>query len=152
MEDYFGLRARKQPSDVPLVDQEWAFVLAAEVLTMVKIHLPMHRDAITSAATNREHLKREHPECIWLKTQSLQMAILDAFPPHGEKVNLAVIRPSVAATNLIRLANLRIKGTDDLRRHLELNTKAGIVWVFSHTVFMKEHLYTTKRMSNQAKR
>ncbi|KAK5659161.1 hypothetical protein OQA88_1251 [Cercophora sp. LCS_1] len=150
MEEYFASRTQNQPSAIPLVDQERAFVLAAKIITMVAVNLPTHRDAITTVALSREDLRRELPDCRWLKSQSLQVAILDAFPPHGEKVNLGTIKPTLTATNLIRLAKLQIKGTNDLRCHLQLDPKSGKVWIFHHTVFMKEHLTTTRPKQGQS--
>jgi hypothetical protein len=48
------------------------------------------------------------------------------------------------ARKLKKHAGLSFRPTDDLRIHLKLNQRTGVVEIFHHTAFLKEHLKLTR--------
>ncbi|MCJ1355092.1 MAG: hypothetical protein MMC33_005083 [Icmadophila ericetorum] len=54
------------------------------------------------------------------------------------------IKKALLARKLKKVAGLTFRGTDDLRNHFKLDHKTGVVKVFHHTSFLKEHLRLTK--------
>jgi hypothetical protein len=57
------------------------------------------------------------------------------------------IKAALAARNLKKHAGLRFEPTDDLRNHLKLDRKRGVVEIYHHTAFLKEHLIATQSAS-----
>jgi hypothetical protein len=53
-------------------------------------------------------------------------------------------RMSNMARKLKKHAGLSFRPTDDLRIHLKLNQRTGVVEIFHHTAFLKEHLKLTR--------
>jgi hypothetical protein len=51
---------------------------------------------------------------------------------------------ALKARKLEKIAGLKFRATNDLRSHLKLDQKSGIVDIFHHTAFLKEHLRLTK--------
>lgn len=54
------------------------------------------------------------------------------------------IKNSLTARRLKKRAGLQFQATNDLRNHLRLDRKRGIVQVFHHTAFIKEQLRLTR--------
>jgi hypothetical protein len=55
-----------------------------------------------------------------------------------------VIKKSLTAEMLRKVAGIRIEPTDNLRDHLKFDSTAGVALVFHHTSVVKEHLLATK--------
>ena len=62
------------------------------------------------------------------------------------------IKKALLARKLKKVAGLTFRGTDDLRNHFKLDHKTGVVEVFHHTSFLKEHLRLTKDGNYDASR
>ncbi|KAI8716660.1 hypothetical protein NCS52_00960200 [Fusarium sp. LHS14.1] len=84
----------------------------------------------------------------WHSDSSLADFMAKAFP-QGDKGNLHVrddsgkirdLRSTVTARRLKKVACLRFEGTDDLRNHLKMDVKEGVVEVFHCTSVLKEYL------------
>jgi len=54
------------------------------------------------------------------------------------------IKGALLAKRLKKHARLTFQPTDDLRCHLRLNTKNGVLELYHHAAFLKEHLRLTK--------
>jgi hypothetical protein len=54
------------------------------------------------------------------------------------------MRRALKAKKLQKHAGLQFRSTDDLRSHLKLDDALGVVDLFHHTAFLKEHLRLTK--------
>lgn len=54
------------------------------------------------------------------------------------------MKASLTAKKLKKRAGLKFRPTDDLRSHLKLDRKNGVVEIYHHTAFLKEHLRLTK--------
>ena len=50
----------------------------------------------------------------------------------------------LSARKLTRIASLQIVPTDDLAEHLWLDRAKGVVKVFHHLAFLKEHLHSSR--------
>jgi hypothetical protein len=57
------------------------------------------------------------------------------------------MKSTLRATKLKKQAGLKFRPTDDLRCHLRLDRKLGIVDIFLHTAFLKEQLRITKNIA-----
>lgn len=54
------------------------------------------------------------------------------------------LKKELKAEKLKKNAGLEFRPTDDLRRHLKLDRDKGLVEIYHHTAFLKEHLRRTK--------
>lgn len=54
------------------------------------------------------------------------------------------MKNQINARNLRSRANLSFRPTDDIGSHLKLDDHVGIVYIFHHTAFLKEHLLVTR--------
>lgn len=87
----------------------------------------------------------------WRNDSTLSQFITEIFPKtdhpgiNDEDANVSVdIKTSLKARKLKKIAGLKFRPTDDLRSHLKLHHKTGVVEIFHHTAFLKEHLRLTK--------
>jgi len=149
MKLYFDERENSE-GDITQEDQEQAFILAARILTMVDVTPTDERHPIVSMALNRDEFgQRPLPPAVWPHDRSLQVSIRDAFPARehpslqGSDLEAAIIKPNLTAINITKMANLKLQGTSNLRDHLKLNQTTGVVEIFHHTSFLKEHLFQT---------
>jgi hypothetical protein len=87
----------------------------------------------------------------WTDNMQFSQFIDEIFPKSDhpslndlEASTTAGLRASLMARKLKKHASLTFQPTDDLRNHLRLNQKAGVVEIFHHTAFLKEHLRLTR--------
>lgn len=134
-QEYFS--QRDQPP--PPADQHRAFNLAVRIMSMVKCSADNQPSGILELGTQPIR---------WHSDRSLADFMAKAFP-QGDKGNLHVrddsgkirdLRSTVTARRLKKVACLRFEGTDDLRNHLKMDVKEGVVEVFHCTSVLKEHL------------
>ncbi|KAK3984062.1 hypothetical protein QBC44DRAFT_389647 [Cladorrhinum sp. PSN332] len=51
---------------------------------------------------------------------------------------------NLSTRKLVKVASLKLTGTNDLRNHLRLNAKSGVLEIYHHTSVLKQHLLETK--------
>jgi hypothetical protein len=135
---FFGNR-ENTPS---AADQMGAINLAVKVFVMVNC----------SAQGQSYSLLENGPNQIpWRNNVRFSEFIQDIFPlidhPSLNEDDLESalnIRSRLTATKLKQQADLTFLPTNDLRRHLVLNSRNGTVEIFHYTAFLKEHLRLTK--------
>ena len=94
----------------------------------------------------------------WRQDMAFAQFMEDAFPKTDHpnlngKDSSAVsteIKASICAKRLKRIAGLRFQATDDLRNHLKLDQKEGIVEIYHHTAVIKEHLNASRNAVRSA--
>ncbi|KAK3377594.1 hypothetical protein B0H63DRAFT_435786 [Podospora didyma] len=139
-EEYFSERPNSNPPP-PAADQHRAFNLAVKVMSMV-----------TCSAENQpsDLLELGMQPIQWRADRSLTEFMTQAFPK-ADVGDLRVIddagrtkdvKHAITARKLRKVAGLKFEETDDLRSHLRLDTKTGVIQIFHYTSMLKEHLLT----------
>lgn len=133
-EEYFSGRQRDRET-LP-EDEKQAFNLAIKAILMISCSYEEEAGSIESS--------------IWRNDQSARDLVLATFPvrdhpnlnePDG---SLPDIKSALRATRLRKVARLSFRGTDDLRNHLRMDLKTGVVELYHHTAFLKECLEVSK--------
>ncbi|CAG9940600.1 unnamed protein product [Clonostachys rosea f. rosea IK726] len=141
--EYFSKRDRPPPSS----DQHWAFNLAVQVMSMVKCSAENQPSGLLELGTQPIQ---------WLYNESLAEFISRAFP-QKDTGNLHIydgsgeirdIKSALSAKRLRKIAGLRFQGTDDLRNHLKMDVKKGVVEIYHHTTVLREHLMASQELHN----
>ena len=150
MAQYFGSRRALDQADTPgAADQERAFSLAAWVMTGVACS----GDDVETAA-----LELGTEPAPWRGETSISQFLMIAFPlssplsvtsSAGLKISDDV-KSRLSAETMIKAAHLRLQSTNDLRRHLSLDIKAGILLVYQQPSLLKEHLRAMKHLPTTA--
>ena len=128
---------------VPSVeDQERAINLAVKVMVMVNCCAERQSSGLLEHGAYQIPWRGDNSFCqfiqdIFPKTDNPTINADDSKPPLDMKTALA-------ARNLKKQIGLKIRPTDDIRRHLKLDRSEKIVDVYHHTAFLKEHLRLTK--------
>ena len=128
---------------VPRVeDQERAINLAVKVMVMVNCCAERQSSGLLEHGAYQIPWRGDNTFCrfiqdIFPKTDDPTINADDSNPPLDMKTALT-------ARNLKKQIGLKIRPTDDIRRHLKLDRTEKIVDVYHHTAFLKEHLRLTK--------
>lgn len=129
------------PPRASLDDQEHAINLAVRVMLMVNCSAQKQSLGLLEQGMARVE---------WSNEKSFAQFVTDVFPPmdhptiNDENGEFSVdSKSALKARKLKKVAGLKFRPTDDLRSHLKLDLKAGVVEVFHHTAFIKEHLRLT---------
>ncbi|KAH7268506.1 hypothetical protein B0J15DRAFT_418963 [Fusarium solani] len=134
-QEYFSRRDRPPPP----ADQHRAFNLVVRVMSMVKCSADNQPSGLLELGTQPIQ---------WHSDSSLAEFMVKVFP-QADTGNLYVrddsgkirdIKSTITARRLKKVASLRFQGTDDLRNHLKMDVKDGVVEVFHYTSVLKEHL------------
>lgn len=116
-------------------DQLRAFNLAVRCIAMIR------------CSFKRSSLVRS-TSIVWNGDKSVKEMIASALPlkdpitlddDQGSSIGF-----QITANRLKRCHNVKFRGTDDIRRHLLLDPRKKVIFLFHHTVFLKEHLIKTK--------
>lgn len=141
-EDYFTNRDDGESEIPPVDDQVRAFNLAIRTMVMVNCSLQHYNSDLLELGS--------HPTP-WRLSRSFSSFIDSAFPksrhPLFEEDDIALggdVRAAIKATRLKTAARFRLQPTDDLRSHLKLNRKYGILELYHHTSVLKQHLASSK--------
>ncbi|KAK4444487.1 hypothetical protein QBC34DRAFT_415019 [Podospora aff. communis PSN243] len=67
-----------------------------------------------------------------------------ACPELNTSPTSSIIMSNLSARKLVKTGGLKLQGTNDLRNHLGLDTKSGILEIYHFTSVLKEHLYETR--------
>lgn len=125
-------------------DQEHAINLAVKTMVMVNC---------SSQSLSPDFLEHGIFQVPWRSDVAFSQFIVDIFPMtdhpgfshDDDTIAFSVdMRTSLTARKLMKRAGLKLKPTEDLRNHLKLDRKAGVVELFHYTAFLKEHLRLTK--------
>ncbi|KAH5436442.1 hypothetical protein HBI47_074680 [Parastagonospora nodorum] len=117
-----------------LYDQNRAFNIAASLLLLMDFGV-LH-DAANFASANTAH-------ALWRDGLSVDAFIKETFPIGHVNQDIQVILPELRAKNLSKHAKLRLKSTNDIRRHLLLDKRERTVWVFHQSTVLRQLLSTT---------
>lgn len=123
-------------------DQERAVDLA--VRAMFFINCSAQHQSFHLLEHNADRLK-------WRDDVTFSQFFSEAFPmtdhpslDDNETTLPVIVKKALLARKLKKVAGLTFRGTENLRNHLKLDHKTGVVKVFHHTSFLKEHLRLTK--------
>jgi hypothetical protein len=126
----------------PSSEQQLAINLAVHIIFMVNCSAQRQRFGL---------LEHGMQKVEWRDDFTLAQFIGDIFQMTDhpsindtDTVISQTMRTSLMARKLKKVAGLKFRATDDLRNHLKLDEKTGMVDVFHHTAFLKEHLRLTK--------
>ncbi|OHE94330.1 hypothetical protein CORC01_10377 [Colletotrichum orchidophilum] len=117
-------------------DEKQAFNLAIKAILMISCSYERQTGNIESS--------------IWKNDQSARDFVSATFSARGHPdlnepdESLPSIKSSLRATRLKKVAGLSLQGTDNLRNHLRMDRKTGVVELFHHTAFLKECLKASK--------
>ncbi|ETI28856.1 hypothetical protein G647_01308 [Cladophialophora carrionii CBS 160.54] len=146
---YFSNRDSGNAPMPPVTDQDRAVCLAVRAMTM--INCSAERQFSDSVELGIRPLP-------WRGEISLSQFLTEAFPKTNhpalsEKDNTGSsleIKASLTAQRLKKIAGLKFRPTSDLREHLKLEQKLGVVLIFHHTAFLTEHLIASRSISTNA--
>ena len=152
MHEYFATRrgGANGQTLVPESDQNRAFDLAARVLTMTNVVGADGQDLFNQTDSGEEGGIGSLLPAVWTPTRCLQDSMTDFFPSRihpslqAGDAQAGVIKKSLTAEMLRKVAGIKIEPTDNLRDHLKFDSTAGVALVFHHTSVLKEHLLATK--------
>ncbi|KAK4227469.1 hypothetical protein QBC38DRAFT_526717 [Podospora fimiseda] len=65
-------------------------------------------------------------------------------PEIENEPSASILRSSLTARKLVKVTGLKLIGTNDLRNHLRLDSKSGVVGIYHHTSVLKQHLLQVK--------
>jgi hypothetical protein len=126
----------------PVLEQERAVNLAVRIMFM-----------INCSAQHQSFGLLEHglDKAEWRNDSTFVQFVTDIFPIsdhpgiNDEDTSLSLdMKTSLMARKLKKVAGMKFRPTNDLRNHLKLDQKMGVVEIFHHTAFLKEHLRLTK--------
>jgi len=150
MSQCFGTNRVASTAEMPTMeDQERAFSLAARVMTAV---------ACSGEDVESAVLELGVEPVPWRGETSILELLLAAFPLAS---TLSLASPPrlrkdhdtklfLSAETIVKVGQLRLTPTDDLRSHLNLDYKAGTVQIYQQTAVLKEHLRATKSLPAQS--
>lgn len=139
MQQYFVERDDDGQKVPDPTDQSRAFNMAVRILFMVNCGISHQY------SDDLEYAQLPMP---WRSGISISQFITEAFPTsshpyfddQSELSESLAIRKTVTALSLKKHAKLRLKPTNDLRNHLRLDRRKGIVEIFHQTAVLKEDL------------
>lgn len=137
--EYFSTRNQGKKPLPPPADQNRAFSIAVRVFAMLNC---------SDQNQSSDLLEFGSRALLWRNEMTLSQFMEQAFPktdhPNLNETDhfgkAADIKSELRAKNLKRAAGLKFQPTDDLRNHLKLDQKQGIVEIYHHTAVLKEHL------------
>ncbi|KAK3941437.1 hypothetical protein QBC46DRAFT_382688 [Diplogelasinospora grovesii] len=144
-------------------DKDRSFDLAARIMTMINFNPSLNRD---NSLDSLDTIENNSPDVfssrasrlLWPGNEPLPEALAGLFPERYHRSSMrhhhklqqqereaAIIGGDLlSAANLSRVAGLQFRGTSDLRSHLKLDQRAGVVYIFHYTSVLKEHLLASK--------
>jgi hypothetical protein len=84
------------------------------------------------------------PRISWRDGVSVDAFVEEAFPRTPESPGIKGILSELRAKKLIKYAKLRMKATNDIRRHLVLDKKEKVVWVFHQGTALRHLLSSSE--------
>ena len=128
-------------NDVSVDDADKALTIAVKVLLMMNCGYKSQSTEILESGSFLQP---------WNGSADLVSFVLNSFPRtdpptfrDDEAAQTSIMKSKIQARKLTRQAGLSFVPTDDIRDHLKLDHKAGVVHVFHYTAFLKEQLRVT---------
>lgn len=129
----------------PITDQSRALAVAIRVVFMVEIHIPISTSSSTSPLcgqwTDRTSVS-SYLTSVFSRSQRGHEAIAPLYDLEPGKTWDEIL-PLMSARKLKKIGTLKLLPTDDLAEHLLLDKAKGVVKVFHHFAFLKEHLHSS---------
>jgi hypothetical protein len=126
----------------PLPDQERALNLAVRAMFMINCSEHHHSSGL---------LEHGADKVTWRSETTFAQFIADIFPVtdhpgiNDEDAKFSLdMKKALVARKLKKIAGLKFRATDDLTNHLKLDQRTGVIELYHHTAFLKEHLRLTK--------
>ncbi|KAK1756989.1 hypothetical protein QBC47DRAFT_378211 [Echria macrotheca] len=140
---HFASRYGDKAEATPAVeDQHRAFNLAIKLMAMVSCSIETQAGGLLESGVE---------PCIWRGDKNLLDFFSSAFPSRDhptlndrDESSDPDIKNRLTAVKLKKVAGLKFRGTSDLRNHLKLDPKTGVVEFFHYTSVLKEHLVASK--------
>jgi hypothetical protein len=79
----------------------------------------------------------------WRDGMSADAFVNEVFPRGSMSSDVRGVLADLNAKKLTKYAKLRLKATNDIRRHLVLDLKERVVWIFHHSTVLRETLLAT---------
>lgn len=129
-------------SPPPLLDQERAHNLAVRAMFMINCAEQHHSSVLLEHSANK---------VAWRSDSTFAQFIAEVFPVtdhpgiNDEDAKLSLdMKKVLMARKLKKVAGLKFRATDDLKNHLKLDQRTGVIELYHYTAFLKEHLRLTK--------
>lgn len=142
----FGTGDGTREGPLSAADQTRTVNLAVKIFAMVNCTDLEQHDGLLEGGPHRIVWQRNATFCQFIENL---LPSVDHPSVNDDSWN---VKSQLRATKLQKRAGLTFQPTDDLCRHLSLDSRNGIVQVFHHTAFLKENLRLTKgkpRMSTE---
>jgi hypothetical protein len=125
-----------------MTDQQRAFNLAIKVMMMLNCTIGNQGLDVLELGTG---------PTIWGNHKSQQELLESNFPVKEHHIleengGPSDIKRRLNALELKKKAGVKFQGTEDLKNHLKLDHNTGVVQIYHHTTFLKEHLLATREM------
>ncbi|RYP82363.1 hypothetical protein DL769_001688 [Monosporascus sp. CRB-8-3] len=141
-DQYFSRRA-KDSELPPIADQHRAFNIAVKIMSMVTCSAENQPSGLLELGTQ---------PLPWRDDTSFASFITRAFPSvdigdleikdnWGKTTD---VKSAITARRLKKIAALSFRGTDDLRNHLRLDARNGVVEIYHYTSVLKENLMASQ--------
>jgi hypothetical protein len=118
-----------------LPDQKRAFNISAGVLLLMDFGT-LHDAANIS--------KGSLPPVVWRDGVSLDSFVKEAFHYATPRADLSRLLVDIKAKKLVKNAKVHLESTNDIRRHLLLDHKERVVWIFHQCTTLRELLLSTE--------
>ncbi|RYO90479.1 hypothetical protein DL763_005328 [Monosporascus cannonballus] len=139
---YFSRRA-KDSELPPIADQHRAFNIAVKIMSMVTCSAENQPSGLLELGTQ---------PLPWHDDTSFASFITRAFPRvdigdleiKDNSGKTTDVKSAITARRVKKTAALSFRGTDDLRNHLRLDARNGVVEIYHYTSVLKEHLMASQ--------
>jgi hypothetical protein len=128
-------------------DQDLAIDLAVKIMTMLDGDL-RHTNHAELEDGNHGTLWLEESFASFLKGSLPSLDCLEHSEPESDVLRQAI--ESLSGHSLIKHAQLEFQGTDNIRDHLKLDRKSGVVYIYHHAAFLKECLRATREFNGNS--
>lgn len=115
-------------------DQERAIDLAVQIMFMINCSIPREEARLVEAAES------QFP---WRSNLTL-VEYIDSLFVKTHHSDIAQFEKKLGAVKLKKSEGLMFEPTDDIKCHLKFDHDTGVVEIFHHAAFLKEHLRLTK--------
>lgn len=137
--EYFA--SRVEENRPPLNDQHRAFNIAIKIMTSVNCSTEgqscgVFETGLAPSTWRSDQSAADFISFIFPKRDHPSLSETDESSPD--------IKSEMTAMRLDKIAGLKFVGTNDLRNHLKLDQTSGVVEIYHHTSFLKEHLKSSK--------
>lgn len=147
-EQYFSRRSNGREAIPPVADQHRAFNLAARVMSMVTCSTENQPSVLLELGTQ---------PASWHSSESFSDFMSAAFPQNNmgnlivkdESGKMKDIKSIITARHLKKTSGLKFQRTDDLRHHLKLDERSGVVEIFHLTSVLKENLAASQPTTDE---